>query len=220
MRIHLKLTANTQPVSFDHLPFLVGTFHKWLGENNIHGDLSLYSFSWLKGGKKTPKGLDFENGATWFISAYDDSTIKQLISGIRESSDVCFGMKVKEITIQETPNFDSRKIFSVNSPVLIKSHESEQKQQKHLSFVEIESDEVLTRTLVHKLERAGLDSQGVKVYFDRSYAFAKMKLVSYRGIGNRTNVCPVIVEGTPEQIGFAWNVGIGHSTGIGFGAII
>lgn len=219
MRIHLKLSPNKQPIPFDHLPFLVGTFHKWLGQNEVHGDLSLHSFSWLKGAKKTSKGLDFENGTTWFISAYDETVIKQLISGIREAPDVFFGMEVKEIMLQETPVFDSPKIFLVNSPILIKSYESEQKQQKHLSFLDTESDEALTKTLVHKLEKAGLESKGVKVSFDRSYAFAKMKLVNYKGIGNKANLCPVIVEGTSEQIGFAWNVGIGHSTGIGFGAL-
>jgi CRISPR/Cas system endoribonuclease Cas6 (RAMP superfamily) len=29
----------------------------------------------------------------------------------------------------------------------------------------------------------------------------------------------VIIKGTPEQLAFAWNVGLGNSTGIGFGAL-
>jgi CRISPR/Cas system endoribonuclease Cas6 (RAMP superfamily) len=29
----------------------------------------------------------------------------------------------------------------------------------------------------------------------------------------------VIVEGSAEAVGFAWNVGIGNGTGIGFGAL-
>lgn len=44
-------------------------------------------------------------------------------------------------------------------------------------------------------------------------------MVTYRGIGNRANMCPVIIDGRPETKAFAWEVGIGNSTGIGFGSI-
>ncbi|AEI51282.1 CRISPR-associated endoribonuclease Cas6 [Runella slithyformis] len=219
MRIHLKISANKAPVPFDHLPYLVGAFHKWLGQNELHGDVSLHSFSWLNGGKGTAKGLIFETGATWFISAFDETVIKQLIIGIQDSPEICFGMTVREIMIQETPDFESPKRFTLNSPVLLKGHDTPKTQKKHLEFSDPESDEALTKILTNKLTKAGLDSTGVKVYFDRTYQNAKTKLVNYRGIGNKASICPVIVEGTPEQIGFAWNVGMGHSTGIGFGAL-
>lgn len=217
MRIHLKLTPNKQPVPFDHLQFLVGAFHKWVGENNIHDELSLYSLSWLKDGKKDKNGLSFPNGTKWFMSAYDDKLIKKIITGIRNEPEVCCGMSVKEIVLEQTPTFESKKIFIVNSPVLVR--ELIEKEQKHLSFSELKADEVLTNVLKSKLAKAGLNNEGVNVCFDRTYIQAKMKLVKYRNIGNKANICPVIVQGTSEQIGFAWNVGIGHSTGIGFGAL-
>ena len=126
-------------------------------------------------------------------------------------------MTVKEIILQQTPEFQKGKLFTVNSPVLVR--ELVDKEQKHIPFSELKSDEILTTVLKSKLLKAGLNDEGVKVYFDRTYLQAKMKLVNYRNIGNKANVCPVIVEGTQEQIGFAWNVGVGHSTGIGFGAL-
>ncbi|MEY4539835.1 MAG: hypothetical protein RLZZ306_1592 [Bacteroidota bacterium] len=217
MRIHLKLSSNKYPVPFDHLHFLVGAFHKWVGTNEIHNEVSLYSLSWLKGGKANSKGLSFPEGTTWFISAYDETLIKRIINGIRDSPEVCCGMIVKEIILQQTPEFQTGKLFTVNSPVLVK--ELIEKEQKHILFSELKSDEILTKTLKSKLSKAGLDEQGVNVYFDRSYPQAKTKLVNYRNIGNKANICPVIIEGTPEQIGFAWNVGVGNSTGIGFGAL-
>lgn len=51
MRLHLKLSANSQPVNFNHLPVLAGALHKWLGPNSEHDGLSLYSFSWLQGAR-------------------------------------------------------------------------------------------------------------------------------------------------------------------------
>jgi CRISPR-associated endoribonuclease Cas6 len=217
MKIHLKISSNKYVLPFDHLPYLVGTFHKWLGENEIHGDLALHSLSWLKGGERKENGLHFPNGATWFITAYSDEVIKKLIGGIRQSPEVCFGMVVREVIVQETPVFESPKLFTVNSPVLVKTHRDG--RQKHLSFDDPQAEEVLTNVLKNKLAKAGMNTDGVKVYFKTDSDFPKQKLVNYRGVGNKANYCPVIVEGTPEQIGFAWNVGIGHSTGIGFGAL-
>ena len=42
---------------------------------------------------------------------------------------------------------------------------------------------------------------------------------NYNGVENKASWCPVIVEGKPETKAFAWNVGLGNSTGIGLGAI-
>lgn len=52
MRIHISTTKNTSLVPFDYQQKLVGTIHKWIGDNSVHDRISLYSFSWLKGGKK------------------------------------------------------------------------------------------------------------------------------------------------------------------------
>jgi CRISPR-associated endoribonuclease Cas6 len=79
----------------------------------------------------------------------------------------------------------------------------------------------MTKTMQTKLRAAGLEqhADAVSVRFDTSYAGAKTKLVDIHGIKNRTSVCPVIVEGSPEAVAFAWDVGVGHSTGAGFGAL-
>jgi CRISPR-associated endoribonuclease Cas6 len=71
-----------------------------------------------------------------------------------------------------------------------------------------------------KLALAGLPTDNVKVTFDLTYHQPRTKVVIYKGIGNRANICPVIVEGSPQQVAFAWEVGVGNSTGIGFGALI
>lgn len=71
MRLHLQLSPSREVVPFNHLPVLTGALHKWLGPNQEHGGLSLYSFSWLQGGRATRNGLRFDDGATWMISALD-----------------------------------------------------------------------------------------------------------------------------------------------------
>jgi CRISPR-associated endoribonuclease Cas6 len=218
MRLYLSLSKNSSTVPFDHLPALVGALHKWIGkENKIHGETALYSFSWLQGAKPKEGGLNFPSGSEWFISVYDVVLLKSILQGIQKDPTINYGLAVTEIMIKPDPEFNSEKLFSVASPVLVKKRIDE--KVKHFVFTEKESDKLLTETLKTKLQKAGLNTSGVEVLFDRNYNAAKTKKVNYKGIGNLSNICPVIVKGTPEQIAFAWNVGIGNSTGIGFGAL-
>lgn len=169
------------------------------------------------GGTKHNGGLSFESGARWFISSFDPHLLKTLISGIQKDPTINYGLAVRSITIQEDPTFSTRQSFLVAGPVLVKRRLGD--RIHHFVYMDEESDKLLTETLITKLRSAGLDSEGVRVAFDRNYTSSKTKIVSYNGIQNRASLCPIIVEGTPEQIAFAWNVGVGNSTGIGFGAL-
>ncbi|MCS6930050.1 MAG: CRISPR-associated endoribonuclease Cas6 [Saprospiraceae bacterium] len=218
MRIYLTLSKNTAPVPYDYPVNLVGALHKWVGQNTLHDFMSLYSFSWLQYSERgSPRGLNFPNGALWFISAYDPQLVKKIVGGILDDPEVAFGMRVLEITLRETPAFASGTRFSLGSPVLIKR--TIENRQRHYLFTEPEADVLLTETLQRKLAKAGLPTEGISVRFDRKAPGAKTKVSTYRGVANRVNYCPVIIEGLPEQIGFAWEVGLGNSTGIGFGSL-
>lgn len=218
MRIHLKLTSNTENVPFNYQGHLVQKFHKWLGENAIHDGLSLYSLSWLWGKVSRAKNsLNFREGATWLISAYDDALIKQLISGIMKDASVAFGMSVESMSLQQTPDFSGKAAFRVASPVFIKRTVGDEQQYYYAK--DAEANGFLTETLQHKLERAHLNPD-VKVYFDDSYQKPAIKGMVYKGQRMKGSICPVIVEGSAEAVGFAWNVGVGNGTGIGFGSLV
>ncbi|NJK94451.1 MAG: CRISPR-associated endoribonuclease Cas6 [Chloroflexia bacterium] len=217
MRIHLKLTAKDLIIPFDHQHLVVGTIHKWLGWNDLHGDLSLYSFSRLEGGKSTTKGLKFDRFASFFFSAYDASLIKQLISGIRIDPILFDGLSVEEIIIEEDPDLSEREQFYVASPIFIKRR-SENKVE-HILFSDERSAQYLKETLQTKMQKVGIMDESLEVKFDLSYSHADTKMVTYKGVKNKTNWCSVIVKAMPETKLFAWNVGLGNSTGIGFGAI-
>jgi CRISPR-associated endoribonuclease Cas6 len=221
MRLHFELSPNIQPVPFDYQHFLTGAFHKWLGNNELHDSLSLYSLSWLLGGKRVGDKLTFPNGASWFISAHDSEVLHSICLNVRNEPAVCCGMDVIGIKILAEPDVQDKHVFKVASPVLARSREVEGRV-KHFIYSDAEVDEVLTQTLRHKLDKAGLNeiAPETSVRFDRSYRSAQTKLVKINGISNRASICPVIVEGPPEAVQFAWNVGIGHLTGSGFGALV
>jgi CRISPR-associated endoribonuclease Cas6 len=222
MRLHFTLSPNEQPVPFAYQHHLVGAFHKWLGsDNELHDRVSLYSLSWLDNGRMVRNGFEFSRGAHWFISLHDESLIEHIVNQALAQPEVCFGMRVTRIEQQATPHFGTYQAFKVGSPVLARSKEVDGKV-KHLIYSDLETDEVLTTTLRHKMDKADIADahKNARVRFDRSYRGAKTKLVRIKEIESRASICPVIVEGTPEAVQFAWNVGVGHSTGSGFGCLL
>lgn len=221
MRIHLKISSDGSVVPFDHQKQLTGTIHKWIGKENIeHGNISLYSFSTLTGGEKSikGKGLVFDENSSFFISAYDSILIKSIIKSVQSDSTMFNGLKVSEIVIQENPDFSDTDYFWVASPVLIK-RKVEEGRVKHYVYEEFETASFLAETLRTKMNKVGMEDDTLDIHFDQTYPKAKCRVVHYDGIKNKANICPVIIKGKPETKVFAWNVGIGNSTGIGLGAI-
>lgn len=217
MRIHLKIRTTNEIIPFDHQPLLTGTIHKWLGQNNEHGELSLYSFSQLEGGKATPQGLRFERGTSFFISCHNSDLIKKLIGGIQIDPNLFYGLTVLEIIIQEDPDLSDRELFFVASPIFIKRRNGE--KVDHIIYNDQRANDCLMETLLSKMEKAGISDETLRIRLKKDYPKAGTKKITYNGVQNRASWCPVIIEGKPETKLFAWNVGLGNSTGIGFGAI-
>jgi CRISPR-associated endoribonuclease Cas6 len=217
MRIHLIIKTTNKVIPFDHQPLLTGTIHKWLGWNDEHGKVSLYSFSQLEGGKATPNGLRFESDISFFFSSHNSDLIKKMVSGIQVDPTIFHGMVVSEIIIQEDPDLSGRNLFFSASPIFIKRRVEE--SVDHIMYDDPRANICLKETLQTKMNEAGIEDDSLEIRFETTYPKAGTKKITYNGIQNRANWCPVIIEGKPETKLFAWNVGLGNSTGIGFGAI-
>lgn len=219
MRLHLKTTESLSPIDFNYQKKLTGVIHKWLGENNNeHGNTSLYSFSWLHDVVAENNHLICPHGTNWFISFHDISRLKGVIEAIRQSPDMFNNLAVEEIVIQEDPDFENTELFLTASPILIK-RPTDTGTIEYL-FDNPDCGKMMEETLRTKMKIVGLpDDETLHIEFDLSYAKKKTKLVWYGNISNRANICPVIIQGTNLTKQFAWNVGLGNCTGIGFGSI-
>ena len=217
MRIHLKIKTTNKIVPFDHQPLLTGTIHKWLGWNNEHGNVSLYSFSWLEGGKRAESGLRFEKETSFFFSSYKSDLIKRMITGIQNDPSLFNGFIVSEIIIQEEPDLSDRELFFTASPIFIKRRVGD--KIDHIRYDDPRANACLKETLQTRMKEIGINNDMFNIRFDLEAPHAETKKITYNGVQNRANWCPVIIEGDEEVKQFAWNVGLGNSTGIGFGAI-
>ena len=244
MRLHFQLSPNLQPVDFNYHHFLAGAVHRWLGpDNDYHDGLSLYSLGNLQGGFATSShgargshgALSFRGGARWHISAPDTPEgaefLRQIADAALQSPAVCCGMEVVEISSENTPQFGPKRVFRAQSPIFIRG-DKDGDLDPHILFDNPRASDYLTQTLRHKLDKAGLNhlSESVNVRFDLSYPSPKTRLIrikeGFDKDGNRkdfckrASVCPVIVEGDPEAVQFAFNVGAGNLTGMGFGSLV
>ena len=92
MRIRIKTTSNEKILPFDYQGKLIGVIHKWLGNNELHDKISLYSFSWLLGGVMVDKkGYVFPNGAELLISFHEDQHLKKIIDSILLDPEIFYG---------------------------------------------------------------------------------------------------------------------------------
>ena len=226
MRLHFLLSPNRGSVPFDYPHFLTGAFHRWLGPNAGHDQLSLYSLGWLQGGHRRGDGLNFPRGASWFISAPDTENGQALLHQIADAAlkepSVCCGMEVAQIESQHTPEFGARRVFRADSPVFIRGDKVGE-LDPHILYDDPRAADYLTRTLRHKLDKAGLGEQAAtaRMSFDSSFAHPKTRLIHVKeNFYKKASVCPIVVEGGEEVTRFAWNVGAGNLTGSGFGSLV
>ena len=223
MRIVIYTTPNSSIVSFDYQQKLVGTIHKWLGNNEIHDNISLYSFSWLLGGKMIRnQGYTFPDGANFFVSFYEEEYLRLLIRTILSDPEMFCGLKVRDISIVNQPVFsEDAQYFRLASPIFIKRLQDGTRNYKFYLYDDEVSNTLMTETLKHKMKEASLPEDGtLKVEFDLTYPQKQVKMVTIHGIKSKASMCPVIIHGSPQSKLFAWTVGIGNSTGSSFGSLL
>lgn len=218
MRIELHLSPNREIVPFNYQAALVGAFHRWLGPNELHDDTSLYSLSWLQGARKVRNGFDFPRGSTFYISSPNHELFQTLIPNMIKGTHIRWGMEVTQANIHLTPDFGEQQWFWARSPILIKRNVEGQAHQQYFFPKDAEANTLLTETLQYKMKRMGIELP-VEVKFDPEFRNIKTKLITYKNIDIKATFCPVIVTGDPKAVSFAWDVGVGNSTGLGFGAL-
>jgi len=221
MRIQLQLSPNTEPVPFNHLHQLTGAIHKWLGDNSAHDGISLHSFGWLRGGNTKKEALYFPDGTSWNISFFDDELARRLIKGVLSDPIVAYGMTVQQVREVAPPTFGRQHVFTTDGSAVLARRKRTDGSREYLLWDTLAANEVLTHLLRRKLEVAGFtdDHLDARVAFDRAYTRPRARMASIKDIKHKGSECPVIVEGTPEAIQFAWLVGVGDLTGSGFGAL-
>jgi len=230
MKLKIEFSKNTEPVPFSYVSNLNGYLHKVLGEDNpYHDDLSLHSTSFLHGGRisSNKKFLNFNNGATWYISSSESKFIEDFVKNVYNHIEFAFGMELLGVEMIEDmlTNDGVYYMFRTMSPVLLKQKDRENNKNIYLTYendIKTTSD-VMKSLILKKAKKAliSINPEDFDISFNYEYDQKKIKWISVKKVNNKTSVCPVFVRtAKPEVAKFIYNVGVGHSTGSGFGFLM
>lgn len=203
LQIHIK----PKVLDFGYHDELVDKFHFWNRHQNDHNDLSLYSYSWIRGVRQQgDKLVPVAKYMVWTVGLHQGA--EKFVKAIASDPEV-LGSDVYMLTKRD-PLYKGRDIMQLTSPVLLK------KEKKFLKPFDPGSDEIINRIMKKKIAAAGLDGE-LEMHF---FAGGRSKLINISSINNKAHFGMVNIKGDPQLVEFARTVGIGHSTGCGFGALI
>jgi CRISPR-associated endoribonuclease Cas6 len=230
MKLKIEFTKNTELVPFGYISNLNGYLHKVLGSNNeYHDEISLYSTSFLHGGKisKNKKYFEFPDGAIWYISSPDKNFINRFVSNVYQNLNFAFGMELQSVELIETEirENDGYYLFYTKSPILLKQRDFETRKNVYLTYQDDvkATSNIMKGIILKKAEKASMPikNEDFDIFFDYGYTGKKIKWVTIKTVKNKTSVCPVFLRtNKPEIAEFIYGIGVGHSTGSGFGFLL
>lgn len=232
-RIKVVLSGCESPIDLQYQRLLLGAIHGRIGFNEWHdAERSLYSFSNIHGtfydkGNNTLKTI--EGKSHFYLSAFDKELLKRFIDGVNQNNTIFHVQGVSVVDIQRIDYVEGRDVFEVASPVFCKKKRGFQETDIHLTYQDLEATEFLTRSLWTKMSMVGIPHSELEyVSFQSNYSKAKIRLIEIKRVvkGDKTHVlrnkaslCPIVIEGSEQVKEFAWEVGVGNGTGVGFGCL-
>jgi CRISPR-associated endoribonuclease Cas6 len=222
MRIIFKFTENKTPVPINNQSDINYYVHKCLGDDNKYHDAKNdYSISSLCGGHLTEdkQHLTFENGGFIVVTSKNEEFLNTLIAGVMSNRTLKWGMEFKTPDFIKEDFINGWNHFRTLSPFIIKKYVD----KKTYSFVTIDDEDfvdlVKTHT-VNKLKKIydgiNLDDFDVRINKHPSH---KVKKVMVKNVINKANQCHISFFCPSHVAEKIYNLGVGQSTGSGFGTI-
>jgi len=226
MRLKIIFKKGNRDVNIQNQHNINGYVHKCLGKDNKYHDNkpSHYSISGLRGGKlnSDKKTLSFKNNPYIIISSLDYEFINNIVEGVcdEKNKSLFSGMEYDKIEIIDEKNYDGWNYFATLSPILIRI----KNEVKKYNFVTVDDDDfedVLTENTKRKLlnydTKLDLKDFKIKIPENKSH---KVKFINGKGKSfSRASQCHVNVFSTKKIAKILYHIGLGKSTGSGFGSI-
>jgi len=221
MRIKLLLSpsSDTLPINNQHI---VNSFiHRALGnDNKYHNKKSDYSVSSLQGGKwiKGTQDISFENGGYITISSLDKKFFDDILIGAY-TTPFYNDINVVSMDFIDEEFYNGWNHFATLSPFLIKQYNSK-KEYKFLTLDNTNFESEVKEYLINKLSKINpkldLSDFDVKIPNNPKH---KVKKVLVKNTTNKANQCQISIHTNKRVAKLLYNIGIGQSTGSGFGVV-
>ena len=245
MRIKVNFSKNTSDVPNNN-NVVLEYIHRCLGrDNEYHDKISAYNISHLYGGEinsHDPKSLNYPNGGYIIVSSMDNTFMGKILVGLLNNPIMSHGMKFRNYDHMNEEFMNGWNHFSVLSPFIIKeiygknnygflTLDGEYKRVEEKWVVEkkenYDFENVVKEHLINKLKKINpsLDLSGFNVKIDEldrsgvRHNKHKVKKVYVNNILNFANQCQLSIQCNRKVAELLYNIGIGQSTGAGFGTV-
>lgn len=220
MRIKINFNGSNTEYKNNNLRQVKGWFeNNIMGKNNIgHNDVSYYSLSPMFGGVRTAKGEKFSNGGYVYFTTNSNELMSEVVTALFGMND---SVAVGDLTYM---NFEMVKDFYIHSdydivrtisPILLKRH------HKKITINDEEFLPLLRKRCVEKLVANGINEDkaetlSIEIFYKENAQVVDMQ---YNNIHNFATKAMFIVKGNRQAREALYNMGIGSSTGCGFGTV-
>lgn len=222
MRLKINFSKNTSEISINNQALLNSYVHKCLGANNIYHDVkSNYNISQLQGGKlnEDKQTLTFANGGYIIISSIDVVFINKILVGIISNPNFIGGMSFAGVDHIDENFSNEWNYFATLSPFIIKEY-TDKSTYSFLTLKDSNFEAKVKSYLIKKLSKidSSLDLKDFDIKIPTSDSH-KIKKVLVKNVINVGNQCHISIFTNKKVAELLYNIGIGQSTGSGFGTI-
>lgn len=231
MRVKINYTKNDTPVPIQNQSYINSYIHrKCLGENNkYHDTKSDYCISKLCGGVRDEitNTLSFKNGGFICVTSNNQTFLGEIIAGTLKNPNLGWGMKFKtfEYINEDFIGSNMKKQqnvwhhFRTLSPFLIREY-TDKKNYSEVTLNDTNFSEKVKLYLINKLSAIykDIDLTGFEVKHEPR-PFDKIKKILVKNTINSANQCQISIFCTADVAEKIYTLGIGQSTGSGFGTI-
>ena len=217
MRIKVKLSSTNEELPINNQHLVNSFIHRALGKDNkYHNTKSDYSISSLQGGKwiKGTDKISIKDRGYITITSLNKDFLDNILIGLY-TNNFHKDIKVCGVEFIEEFFYNGWNHFATLSPFIIKEH-----SDKFLTMEDDDFQQKVKEHLVNKLTKINpkldLSDFDVKIKDNTSH---KVKKVMVKNVVNRANQCQVSIQCNRKVAELIYNLGIGQSTGSGFGTI-
>ena len=223
MRIRINFLASPEIINDPLNSEVNGFVNKLLGENNeYHGKVSNYSVSPMLGYviDKEKHQKSYPNGGYFNISSPDTDFMSKIVTGLVNitESDRVGQLKVNKMKLFEIDQFllaDYYDIVHFTGGVIVKD-EKTALTYKDEKFLEILQKKSIQRLIHNGISEKSANSIKISLYHPEKSRTEMVKVKKQANICNRIRL---VVHGTKEARLALYELGMGVSTGFGFGSV-
>lgn len=215
MKIKLIFSPSNLPFNESTQNAVNSCIHRMFGKDNkCHNSFSNYAVSSLFGGVIVDGKMTYPNGAHFYFSSHDDELNEKVMYKAIDGIDM-HDMKLISINFEDFKPHSDYDIVRTISPILLKD------KDRIITYKDSDFIDVLTKKSKLKLKYDGFTDKEINSLVIEPFHFenARLKFPKVHNIVNKSSQVMLIIKGDKAMRKALYEMGLGNSTGSGFGSI-